>query len=193
MAGHARYTALIDACVLHSIAMTDALMSLATKGLFAAKWTAEIEGEWIRSVERARPDVQGKLGYRRDQMRIAMPDWEVDERAWRPLTTGIVVPDPKDAHVVAAAIAGHVDAIVTLNLKDFPDEILQGYGIDVIDPDTFIINQWDLDTATAIAAFKDMRGRRTKPSEDAEGFAAALERTGLPATAERLRSALELI
>jgi hypothetical protein len=79
MVGHARYTALIDACVFHSIAMTDALMSLATKGLFAAKWTAEIESEWIRSIERARPDVQSKLGYRRDQMRIAMPDWEFDE------------------------------------------------------------------------------------------------------------------
>ena len=36
MAGHARYTAVLDACVLYSIAVTDALMSLATAGLFAA-------------------------------------------------------------------------------------------------------------------------------------------------------------
>ena len=32
MAGHARYTALLDACVLYPLAMTDALMSLATAG-----------------------------------------------------------------------------------------------------------------------------------------------------------------
>lgn len=29
MAGHARYTALLDACVLYPLAMTDALLSLA--------------------------------------------------------------------------------------------------------------------------------------------------------------------
>lgn len=45
MAGHARYTALLDACVLFPIAMTGALMSLATTGLFAAKWTRRIEDE----------------------------------------------------------------------------------------------------------------------------------------------------
>lgn len=39
MAGHALYTAMLDACVLYSIAVTDALMSLATAGLYAAKWT----------------------------------------------------------------------------------------------------------------------------------------------------------
>jgi hydrogenase/urease accessory protein HupE len=39
MAGYARYTALLDACVLHPIAVADALMSLAAAGLYAAKWT----------------------------------------------------------------------------------------------------------------------------------------------------------
>lgn len=48
MAGHARYTAVLDACVLYSIAITDALLSLATAGLYAAKWTTRIEVEWIR-------------------------------------------------------------------------------------------------------------------------------------------------
>ena len=46
MAGHARYTALLDACVLYPVAMTDALLSLATAGFFAAKWTTLIETEW---------------------------------------------------------------------------------------------------------------------------------------------------
>jgi len=43
MAGNARYTALLDACVLYPIAMADSLMSLATAGLFAAKWSTKIE------------------------------------------------------------------------------------------------------------------------------------------------------
>lgn len=77
MAGHARYTALLDACVLYPLAMTDALMSLATAGLYAAKWTSRIEQEWIRSLERQRPELVGRLTIRRDSMRDAVPDWEV--------------------------------------------------------------------------------------------------------------------
>ena len=50
MAGHARYTAVLDACVLYPVAVADALMSLAAVGVFAAKWTTLIESEWIRSL-----------------------------------------------------------------------------------------------------------------------------------------------
>ena len=157
MAGHARYTALLDACVLYPLAMTDALLSLATAGFFAAKWTTRIEDEWMRALERQRPDLVGKLGVRRDSMRDAIPDWEVPEAAWTALVKGIELPDPDDVHVLAAAIAGHADCIVSANLKDFPSAVLLEYGIEAVDPDTFMINQWDLDPVGAIAAFKRMR------------------------------------
>jgi hypothetical protein len=117
----------------------------------------------------------------------------VPEAAWASLVNGICLPDPDDAHVLAAAIAGHADCIVTSNLKDFPRAALQEYGIEVIDTDTFIINQWDLDPVNAIAAFKRMRARRKKPQSSPEDFAYALEIGGLPTTAERLRQAAELI
>jgi len=39
MAGYARYTALLDACVLYPVVVCDALLSVAVSGLFAAKWT----------------------------------------------------------------------------------------------------------------------------------------------------------
>ena len=193
MAGHARYTALLDACVLYPLGMADALMSLATAGFFAAKWTTRIEDEWIRSLEKQRPELVGKLGVRRDSMRDAIPDWEVPEAAWATITRGLELPDPNDVHVLAAAIAGHADCIVTSNLKDFPASILIEFGIEAVDPDTFIINQWDLDPVNAIAAFKRMRARRKKPQSSPEDFAFGLEQGGLPTTAERLRLAAELI
>ena len=37
MAGHTRYTALLDACVLFPVAMCDSLMSVAAAGLYAPK------------------------------------------------------------------------------------------------------------------------------------------------------------
>jgi predicted nucleic acid-binding protein len=173
--------------------MADALMSLATAGFFAAKWTTEIENEWIRAIERQRPDLVGRLGVRRDSMRDAIPDWEVPEYCWRPLVDGLWLPDPDDRHVVAAAIAGHADCIVTANLQDFPAIELMKHGVEAIDPDTFIIHQWDLDPINAIAAFKRMRARRKKPASSPQDFADAMELGGLPTTATRLRATAELI
>ena len=193
MAGHARYTALLDACVLYPLAMTDALMSRATAGLYAAKWTVRIETEWIAALQERRPDLKDRLDFRRDQMREAIPDWEVPEAAWQACADGLRLPDPDDAHVLAAALAGHADCIVTANLKDFPVEAVGPLGVEVIHPDQFIVAQWDLDQLVAVAAFKRMRARWKKPQATAEDFANALERGGLPATAQRLREAIELI
>ncbi|UXU87805.1 PIN domain-containing protein [Burkholderia sp. S-53] len=193
MAGYARYTALLDACVLFPIAVADSLMSLATTGLFAAKWTRRIEQEWIANLEEFRPQLKGKLGVRRDSMREAVPDWEVVESAWTPLVGNVPLPDPDDQHVLAAALAGHADCIVTANLRDFPAETVSPYGIEVIHPDRFIINQWDLDSIAAMSAFKRMRARWKKPQATPEDFAQALERNGLPATAQRIREAADLI
>lgn len=85
MAGYARYTALLDACVLVPLVITDSLMSLATAGLFAAKRTQQIEQEWISALEKQRPDLKGRLETRRDYMREAIPDWEIAKTAWAPL------------------------------------------------------------------------------------------------------------
>lgn len=194
MAGHVRYTALLDACVIYQLATIDALMSIAKTGLYAAKWTTKIEFEWISNLEQRRPDLEGKLIFRRDCMREAVPDWEVPETAWKNIELNIDLPDKGDLHVLAAAIAGHADCIVTRNIKDFPsDEIFNAYGIEIIDPDEFIINQWDLDNIMVISAFKEMRLRRKKPEESALEFAATLEKNGLPLTAEKIRQAAALI
>jgi predicted nucleic acid-binding protein len=193
MAGYARLTALPDACVLFPLAMVDSLMSLAEAGLYAAKWSTRIEEEWIRALETKRPDLKGRLGTRRDAMREAVPDWEVLETAWKAVVGSVQLPDPDDAHVLAAAIAAHADCIVTVNLRHFPDAAVGAYGIEVVDPDKFIINQWDLDQLAAVAAFKRMRARWKKPQATPEDFAQALERGGLPATAIRLLEARELI
>lgn len=193
MAGNARYTALVDACVFYSAAMTDSLLSLATAKLFAAKWTTKIESEWMAALEEQRPELKGKLDKRRDLMRIAVPDWEVPETAWGPITGGLVLPDKDDAHILASAIAGHADCIVTSNLRDFPPYVVEPHGIEIIHPDVFIVNQLDLSQIASLAAFKRMRARLKNPSMTPEEFTKSLARGGLPLTAERLSEAAELI
>ncbi len=193
MAGNTKYTVVLDASVLYSVIITDALMSIAVKGLYAAKWTKKIEKEWISSLEKNRPDLKGRLGTRRDCMREVIPDWDIPETSWSSLVNSLNLPDPDDRHVLAAAICGHADCIVTKNLEDFPLNITSLYGIEIIDPDQFIINQWSLECIPVMSAFKEMRARRKRPTESVEMFAQAFEKNGLIATAQKIREAQELI
>ena len=193
MAGHARYTAVLDACVLFPIATADALISLAVAGLFSAKWTVAIENEWLAVAERRHPGFSGRFTTRRDAMRDAILDWEVNAEGWQALAPALTLPDPNDVHVLSAAIAGHADCIVTTNLKDFPASALEAYGLVALHPDDFIVAQLDLDLYSALGAFKAMRERKRNPPYGPEEFAAAMERNGLVATAERLRRAVDLI
>jgi hypothetical protein len=56
--------------------------------------------------------------------------------------------DPKDRHVLAAAVRANADAIVTCNGRDFPRACLDPYGIEKISPERFLLHQWDLDSGS---------------------------------------------
>lgn len=193
VAGHARYTALLDACVLFPPAVADALISLHVAGLYTARWTARVEHEWLEAVVRDQRAPREKLERRRDAMRRAVPDWEVPVFSYERLISTIDLPDDKDLHVLAAAIAGHADCIVTSNLKDFPAATLQPLGLEAIHPDDFIVNQLDLAPYPALAAIKEMRARRLNPPHSADEFLDVLERNQLISTVARLREAIDLI
>lgn len=79
MAGHVRYTAALDACVLYSIAHTDALLSVAETGVYAPKWTQEIDRDGgstqsaarqraSTSTERPRPMADPRRSRRRSRL-----------------------------------------------------------------------------------------------------------------------------
>lgn len=194
MAGHPRYTAVLDACVLYPVTVADVLLSLATASLFAAKWTQQIEQEWLTNLNAARPDIgMPRLNLRRDAMRRAIPDWEVVAESYECLIPALTLPDPDDCHVLAAAIAGHADCVVTSNVRDFPEPSMARHGIEVIHPDDFIVMQLELDTVVGLAAMKAMRARYTNPALLPEEFADRLERCGLILTSEKMREAIALI
>jgi len=60
-----------------------------------------------------------QLNHTRALMDRVVPDCLVTGH--EPLIDGLELPDPEDRHVLAAAIRGNADAIITMNLKDFPD------------------------------------------------------------------------
>lgn len=192
MAGSARYTAILDACVLYPAPLRDLLLSLAQAGLYHARWSDEIHDEWTRNLLLDRPDLTpDQLARTRELMNGSIPDSVVSN--YGALVDRLSLPDPDDRHVLAAAIAGHADAIVTFNLKDFPRGTLHAYNIEPQHPDDFVLNQLELSEIAALSAIRRMRARLRNPPKTALELIDRLSLCGLPQTAARLRQAQELI
>jgi len=191
MAGSARYTALLDANVLYPALLRDLLLSLAHADLYSAKWSAHIRDEWMRSLLRERPAMEVQIRGAAQAMEEAIPDCLVT--GYEHLVAGLTLPDPDDRHVLAAAITGHADAIVTWNAKDFPENALAPFGIELQTPDAFVLNQLMLRDARALTAIKAMRMRWARPEVSGQALVVLLEQRGLPQTAAHLRDVVDLI
>ncbi|GAA1984283.1 hypothetical protein [Amycolatopsis minnesotensis] len=71
--------------------------------------------------------------------------------------------DPKDRHVLAAAVRADAAVIVTTNLKDFPSAALAPYDIDAVSPDDFLLNQLELNRIATLTCVVDMAHARNRP------------------------------
>jgi len=188
----AAFTALYDACVLYPAPLRDLLMRLALTDLFRAKWTDAIHEEWIRNVLEDRPDLtRTQLQRTRDLMNAHVRDCLVT--GYEDLIEAVVLPDPDDRHVLAAAIRGRVDVIVTFNLVDFPARVLQRYGIATQHPDEFVTHLLDLAPTTVCGAVKRQREALKNPPMTAKQLLEILEKQQLVQTAARLHEAIDLL
>jgi predicted nucleic acid-binding protein len=189
--GFDAFTALFDACVLFPGTLRDLLLSLSLTNLFRVRWTDRIHDEWMTAVQRDRPDLAERLARTRQLMDDAIPDATVT--GYETLSTALTLPDPDDRHVLAAAIVGGADVIVTANLKDFPAEALEPFGIEAQHPDEFISHVLTLSPQPALAAVRQMRLRLRQPAYTADEFLALLLLQGLVRTVAVLRDNIRLM
>jgi predicted nucleic acid-binding protein len=172
------FTALFDACVLFPFTLRDVLVQLATTNLFRAKWSADIHEEWMHAVRVARPDVAASD---LENVRRLMDENVMDAvvEGYQSLVPSLVLPDPKDRHVLAAAIVGRADVIVTNNIVDFPADTLGPLGLEAQQPDAFIMHLVDLSPQAVAAAVGMCRARLRNPPMDRAAYLASLRRNGL--------------
>jgi len=186
------YTVLLDANVLYPAPMRDALMQLAITDLFKAKWTVDIHREWIDALLRNEPHRdRAALERTRDLMDKNVRDCLI--AGYESLIPSLDLPDPDDRHILAAAIVGRCDAIVTQNLKDFPAEVLAPFGIETQHPDDFFCNQLSLAPGLVCSALRKVRARLKNPPKTAEEYLAILTQQGLVATVAELEQFSDLI
>src|SRR3978361_1336432 len=140
-----RPVAVLDACVLVPMPLADTLLRLAEPpALFEARWSDDILLEVTRTLEGRFGKSPEKARYRESMMGEFFPDSLVRDYAHS-------IPDmrnhPKDRHVLAAAIACQADYLVTFNLKDFAEPVVQKVRLAMAGPSAFLKELWTLDPA----------------------------------------------
>lgn len=182
----ASFTAFYDANVLYGSALRNLLMHLALTGLFRARWSAGVHEEWMTALLRNRPDLSRE---KLERTRMLMDKHAEDAlvTGYEDLIDGLHLPDPDDRHVLAAAIRGRADVIVTVNVKDFPEAALEPFGIEAQHPDEFIAHLLDLAPGAVIAAAERHRESLKKPTKTIVEYLEMLEREGLTQTVAGLR------
>lgn len=187
-----RYSALLDANVLHPAFLRGAMLWFADELLFRPHWTAHILEERRRSVKRRYPEFEDqKLAAHDAEMNAAFPDAMIEN--YEPIIDALTLPDPDDRHVLAAAIVGRCNGIITANLKHFPKDVLAAYRIEAVHPDDFIVNIVDLHPARAISACKLHRAAMKNPPHSADEYLARFEASGLIQAHARLSNCKELL
>jgi hypothetical protein len=187
------FTVLYDASVFYPAPLRDLLMELATAGLFRAKWSEQIQKEWIESLLKKRSDLnRERLERTKKVANKAVPDCLVE--GYESLIEGLELPDINDRHVLAAAIHCNAQVIVTYNLKDFPKESLQSFEIEAQHPDVFLRYIIDLAPPRFLEAVKEIRSRLNNPPVSAQAYLdRLLNQHELPLTFAFLKQYINLI
>jgi hypothetical protein len=174
------YTAVLDACVLVPIALADTLLRVAEKGLYRPLWTDRILSEAQAAIEEIHPGID--VTKRFASIREAFDDALVT--GWEGIQDGLTLPDKDDRHVLAAAIKGGAQAIITTNLPDFPAQALDPLGLEARHPDDFLLDQLDLSPPTVLQVIREQAAHTRRPPLTPQDLATLLGRAGVPGFAD---------
>jgi len=182
--------ALLDANVLYPAPLRDVFLQLAVLDLFQARWSAEIHREWIEALLRSEPWRERRtLERTRALMDQATRDCVVTGfEGWIPQ---LKLPDPDDRHVLAAAIQGRCDVIVTRNLRDFPAPALAEFGLVAQEPDEFLYRELRRAPDAFCLGVRKVRARLKNPPYPVGEYLETLEAQGLEATVRALRGSVD--
>ncbi|MEM6386778.1 MAG: PIN domain-containing protein [Pseudomonadota bacterium] len=169
---------LIDACVLYPTFLRELVMAHAATGAFTPLWSLRILEEWRRAAARQSDRdaviAEGEIAVLKSRYpdAIVPPDPQVEAR--------LSLPDANDFHVLAAAITGEAETLLTLNLKDFPTNALAAEGIFRRDPDGFLLEAFHQDPERVRQTVDNVLERAAAHGFDTSNPRKLLKRARLP-------------
>ncbi|WP_192497198.1 PIN domain-containing protein [Gulosibacter chungangensis] len=183
------FSAFLDANVLVPVVTCDTLLRLADNGAFRPLWSPRVIDEAQTALERIHPNIdKSRFQSRFRSMNNAFEDASVE--GWETIQQSVTLPDPDDRHVVAAAILGRADVIVTQNTKDFPDETLRMFGMTAVRLDDFLLDQFHFNPSRCLRVITEQTEAMTNPPVAIDELLERLSRSGAPEFAARVRAEL---
>lgn len=155
-------TAVLDANVLYALPLRDTLLGMAEADLYIPCWSDSILQETTRNLiddGRASAEQAQRLT---DSMHEAFAAATVpveDVERLEPQMDN----EHKDRHVLAAAVVGEAELIVTLNLRDFPRSVCEPLSIEAIHPDEFLLRLHRLNAVAVEDALARQAEALTRP------------------------------
>jgi predicted nucleic acid-binding protein len=140
---------LLDANVLVPISLCDVLLILADERMIRPLWSGQILGEVRKSLVEDIGLSEVQAANRVNQMAEAFPAGMVT--GFEPLIP-LMGNDPKDRHVLAAAVKADCAIIVTENLKDFKASALAPHRVVAVRPDDLLLDLWNEDQDSVVEA-----------------------------------------
>ncbi|WP_300590345.1 putative toxin-antitoxin system toxin component, PIN family [Microbacterium sp.] len=180
------FPAFFDTNVLYGALLNDFVLELADRGLFRPLWSHDVLFELAKNLVKNGEDpalVRKRVSTMEDYFADAMVTGYED-------LVPTMTNDTKDRHVLAAAIRGGAEVLVTFNTKDFPVQAVERFDLEVVHPDDFLINQLDLYHAPTLRGLVELVAGYESPTMTVDDFLLALTRAGVPKFVEATRSKL---
>lgn len=174
----------LDTCVLFPTVMREVLLGVAGAGLYTPLWSDRILEEWARAARKLGPGGEAQA---RGEIALVRAAWPRAKVTWPPSLEGrLWLPDPADVHVLAAAVAGSADVIVTMNASDFPRNVLAEEGLSRTDPDAFLLGFWQASPDAVQGVAEQVLAEARRLSGDDWELRALLKKARLPRLAKAL-------
>lgn len=182
-----RFTAVLDTNVIYPVCGRDLFLWLAYYELYTPKWSRNICEEWREVMIRKGVDPT-EADKRVNRINDAFPDALVEN--YEHLLESLQLPDPKDRHILGAAIKTNANLIVTNNIKDFPTDYLCKLGLSAKSADDFLTDIIDLNPHKATSAFTELVLNKKNPPLSQFEVLEQLRKINLKNTADYLHALL---
>lgn len=174
----------IDSCVLYPTVLREIVLGVTAQGAFRPIWSARILEEWRRAAAR---NGQGDGRIAEAEIRAVRALFPEAEVSVSPDTEAVLsLPDPDDVHVLAAAVDGDAEELMTLNLGDFPSRTLARAGVLRRAPDEFLLEQYHADPEAMREIVDEVMARAAAHGIDTGDPRRLLKRARLPRLAKAL-------
>ena len=176
--------AVLDACVIFPTVLREILIGVAARGLYEPLWSDRILREWVLALRKFGPEAQAEAEAQSVRLRAAFPRALLGEQP--AIEARLLLPDRNDHHVLAVAIAGHADCIVTFNARDFPRHVLAEEGITRRDPDSLLWELWSHHPDQVAAVVHEVHATAQRLAGEVLALKALLKRAQLPKLAKAM-------